>query len=1010
MNRRLLALLTALCLLTALFSGFSLAEEVQIAPVDMEAVEASEALDEEADEIEAALEETLFQLGDEEADEAEELADLTEAEAVDETAEDAAEVEAEAEAALGASEGVQPDAVAFNVKTLNIGYEEVSEALQVILGTDETVEYARELTFISSKPKYVLVDEEGRLYGVKKGSSEVTVVTGNGLTATCKVTVKSAPSKVKIVPETLKLNAGEVYALTGKLNSSSAAGKVTWSSDNEAVATVDPDTGEVTAVESGWATIQATTYNGKTATCAVTVLAEPTELYFDEPAMTLGVKQKIVLDAKLNPGAECDITYTVSDPSVLTLKGTKLTAKAVGTATVTAQIYNGLTATCDITVEAAPKSVKLPYKKLTLGVGETCQLNPVVDGCANGLTYKSSKPAVATVTAEGLITAIKKGTVTISVKTYNSKSFSLKVTVLDEPTDLKIAPEALDLCLTETATLAYVMPQGTGCTPTLTNSNPEVASVDADTGLVTALSAGTTTITATTYNGLSADCQITVQPAPTALEVEDVVDGVLDMGVGERWQLDIEQVGGRALLTYETSDATVASVSNKGIITCRKAGTAIVKVASADGSVSTEIEVRIWSAPTKVTISPTSLMLGLGATHQIEPVIPENSRTDFTYTSSDAAVASVSEEGLVTGLSQGTATITVSTHNGKTAKLSVEVVDPLYPKTMQMVGSMPNLHIGDTMAISYEILPSTAETEVEWSSSNSKVVSVDDEGVITAVARGRATITAVTTKNASCKFTVTVRVVSDEALALEIPERITGTAEIEANLALIEAIHESALSEIDRLEDEDEISSSDASKRRSIIDNVFKCYAFPWMTTKYQYYWKAANSEGGVKDFKPGNVYYGLPYISGSGDYRHYNVDLALKENWYYSSGNGYYVMNANKVSGRKYAGNDCSGLVDVAIWGTSSSHSDDRTKDIASDSAYRTISSFKEMRTGDLICKGGSHVVMFLYYVDDDHTQFMMIENGGEEAGTNTVHCDIKTTYRYSSDGYKVRRLASLG
>ena len=135
-----------------------------------------------------------------------------------------------------------------------------------------------------------------------------------------------------------------------------------------------------------------------------------------------------------------------------------------------------------------------------------------------------------------------------------------------------------------------------------------------------------------------------------------------------------------------------------------------------------------------------------------------------------------------------------------------------------------------------------------------------------------------------------------------------------------------------------------------------------------------------------------------------------MSEKRYYDSGEGYYILNQNKLLNGKYVGNDCSGLVDVAIWGTGSSHSDDRTKDIASNSAYRTIKDFKAMRTGDLICKGGSHVVMFLYYVNDAKTQFMMIENGGEEAGTNTVHCDIYPTSYYSSRSYKVRRLASLG
>ena len=101
---------------------------------------------------------------------------------------------------------------------------------------------------------------------------------------------------------------------------------------------------------------------------------------------------------------------------------------------------------------------------------------------------------------------------------------------------------------------------------------------------------------------------------------------------------------------------------------------------------------------------------------------------------------------------------------------------------------------------------------------------------------------------------------------------------------------------------------------------------------------------------------------------------------------------------------------MDAAIWGTNSSHSNDRTKEIASSSAYKTIKGYENMRTGDLICKGGSHVVMFLYYANADKTKIMVIENGGPEPATNTVHCSIFDLSYYISGGYIVRRLASLG
>ena len=181
------------------------------------------------------------------------------------------------------------------------------------------------------------------------------------------------------------------------------------------------------------------------------------------------------------------------------------------------------------------------------------------------------------------------------------------------------------------------------------------------------------------------------------------------------------------------------------------------------------------------------------------------------------------------------------------------------------------------------------------------------------------------------------------------------------------------------------------------------------MTPALQKYWKAANSEGGAKDFKPDRVYYGLPYISGSGNNRRYNVAQALKEGRYTNSGNGYYLLNQKNLLSKRYCGNDCSGFVSQAIWGTGKSHSGDRTKEIAASSAFKTIKEYGALRTGDLICKSCAHVVMFLYWASEDKTKMMILENGGIEKGTNTVHCIIMDSLFYQERGYKVHRLASL-
>lgn len=186
-------------------------------------------------------------------------------------------------------------------------------------------------------------------------------------------------------------------------------------------------------------------------------------------------------------------------------------------------------------------------------------------------------------------------------------------------------------------------------------------------------------------------------------------------------------------------------------------------------------------------------------------------------------------------------------------------------------------------------------------------------------------------------------------------------------------------------------------------------YSFPWITNSRQPYWKAANSEGGAKDYKPGIVYFGLPYTQIYSN-RKYNVSKALSEKRWTDPGKGYYVLNRSKLLNGSYCGNDCSSFASISTRGMNNSGCFDSTTAIASSSDYKTITSAASLRPGDLLCDSGHHVIMFLYFADAAHTQMMMIEQGGGEAGVNTVSCSIKSISSYTGSGYKIRRLRSLG
>jgi uncharacterized protein YjdB len=146
-------------------------------------------------------------------------------------------------------------------------------------------------------------------------------------------------------------------------------------------------------------------------------------------------------------------------------------------------------------------------------------------------------------------------------------------------------------------------------------------------------------------------------------------------------------------------------------------------------------------------------MLKLTAT-----LFPSTAETTFTWKSSSAKIAKVNKNGVVTPVKEGTATITVSTKNGKKASVKVKVIDPCKPASVKLdqTGTV-ELNIDETLTLSPLLSPSTAKTTFTWKSSSTKIAKVGKNGVVTPVKEGTATIT-VTTKN-SKKASVKVKIV-----------------------------------------------------------------------------------------------------------------------------------------------------------------------------------------------------------------------------------------------------------
>ena len=177
--------------------------------------------------------------------------------------------------------------------------------------------------------------------------------------------------------------------------------------------------------------------NFEFSTAPVSLEITPTSVALNKTTLTLDIGRTSNLRATVYPSnaANKKCTWRSSNTSVATVDSNgKVTAKQVGTATITVKTANGKTASCNVTVQAVqavPTSVSLNKTSLTLDVSKSYTLAKTVSpsNAVTSYTWSSSNTSVATVDGNGKVTAKKAGTATITVKTSNGKTATCKVTV-----------------------------------------------------------------------------------------------------------------------------------------------------------------------------------------------------------------------------------------------------------------------------------------------------------------------------------------------------------------------------------------------------------------------------------------------------------------------------------------------------------------------------------------------------------------------------------------------------
>lgn len=200
------------------------------------------------------------------------------------------------------------------------------------------------IDFYSKSSKIVTVDEDGTIYAKKRGSTKIEAHTAFGPSATLKVEVKKAPTSIKL-PSSLNLHVGETVPIKVRLSSGSAS-NIHWFADNERIVTADFNL--VYGHKAGTTYLTAETYNGRRATCRISVYKWPTRIYLDDIYVKKGKSFKVVPRFKSN---ELD-TYTlhISNTKIAKVSGTTLKAKKRGITTLRVRTTNGIEKEVDVYV------------------------------------------------------------------------------------------------------------------------------------------------------------------------------------------------------------------------------------------------------------------------------------------------------------------------------------------------------------------------------------------------------------------------------------------------------------------------------------------------------------------------------------------------------------------------------------------------------------------------------------------------------------------------------------
>jgi uncharacterized protein YjdB len=629
--------------------------------------------------------------------------------------------------------------------------------------------------------------------GCGGGSSHSSKSQGTGSTRTLvSITITSANSATSVaIGTTLQLAAEGSYSDGSVANVTS---QVTWQTSDATVAAANA-AGLLSTLKAGTVTVTAAegSVSGK---MNITVTQATLSSISIQGAQSLAAGTSEQLGAQ---GTYSDqstqtitsqVTWQSSDTTIASVSNSgMLTSLKAGTVTITASM-NSVSGSAGVTVTSASLTainVGTPSPSLAVGGIEQLTATGVYsDNSTQSLTtqvlWSVSDPTVASVSATGGFTGLKAGSVTVRA-TMGTLVGAGNITVT-EPTvsSITISPAAFSIASGQSKQLSALGVYSNGTSQDVTSqvtwSSQNADASVSSTGLVTGVSAGSSTITATLGSSTG-----TAMATITAAQLQSILvtPASASIATGQTQAFEANGIfsdGSSSDITnsvaWNSNATNFATINATGIATGVSAGTATISASSGSASQTPATLTVTPAVLTEIDIAPDGQYIPIGGQFQLTLTATYSDNTTQTitngnWTSAQPSFAAVDPNtGIVTGVANSNNNpITITATYGGMSNTTTVYITAAVPESLQLTPATTSIASGTTQQYSANVVYSDGSIQpvtagLSWVSSSSSVAGIDGNGLATGVAPGQTTITAVyDSMTATAALTVTPAVLTN---------------------------------------------------------------------------------------------------------------------------------------------------------------------------------------------------------------------------------------------------------